>query len=139
MRKRVGAAGSTLAVFVALAALLPGCSPKIVERVSYVHDTTNVVRIDSVRYYQRDSIFVREKGDTIFQYVERIRYRDRFRIDTLVQMREVRDTAFVERKVEKPLSRWQKARIGAFWWLLGGLVLALCWIFRKPLLALLKI
>ena len=139
MRKRVGAAGSILAVFVALAALLPGCSPKIVERVSYVHDTTNVVRIDSVRYYQRDSIFVREKGDTIFQYVERIRYRDRFRIDTLVQMREVRDTAFVERKVEKPLSWWQKARIGAFWWLLGGLVLALCWIFRKPLLALLKI
>lgn len=138
-RKRVGAAGSILAVFVALAALLPGCSPKIVERVSYVHDTTNVVRIDSVRYYQRDSIFVREKGDTIFQYVERIRYRDRFRIDTLVQMREVRDTAFVERKVEKPLSWWQKARIGAFWWLCGALVLALCWIFRKPLLSLLKI
>lgn len=139
MRKRVGAAGSVLAVFVALAALLPGCSPKIVERVSYVHDTTNVVRIDSVRYYQRDSIFVREKGDTIFQYVERIRYRDRFRIDTLVQMREVRDTAFVERKVEKPLSWWQKARIGAFWWLCGALVLALLWIFRKPLLSLLKI
>lgn len=139
MRKRVGAAGSILAVFVALAALLPGCSPKIVERVSYVHDTTNVVRIDSVRYYQRDSIFVREKGDTVFQYVERIRYRDRFRIDTLVQMREVRDTAFVERKVEKPLSWWQKARIGAFWWLCGALVLALLWIFRKPLLSLLKI
>lgn len=139
MRKRVGAAGSILAVFVALAALLPGCSPKIVERVSYVHDTTNVIRIDSVRYYQRDSIFVREKGDTIFQYVERIRYRDRFRIDTLVQMREVRDTAFVERKVEKPLSWWQKARIGAFWWLCGALVLALLWIFRKPLLSLLKI
>ena len=139
MRKRVGAAGSILAVFVALAALLPGCSPKIVERVSYVHDTTNVVRIDSVRYYQRDSIFVREKGDTIFQYVERIRYRDRFRIDTLVQMREVRDTAFVERKVEKPLSWWQKARIGAFWWLCGALVLALLWIFRNPLLSLLKI
>ena len=139
MRKRVGATGSILAVFVALAALLPGCSPKIVERVSYVHDTTNVVRIDSVRYYQRDSIFVREKGDTIFQYVERIRYRDRFRIDTLVQMREVRDTAFVERKVEKPLSWWQKARIGAFWWLCGALALALLWIFRKPLLSLLKI
>lgn len=139
MRKRVGAAGSILAVFVALAALLPGCSPKIIERVSYVHDTTNVVRIDSVRYYQRDSIFVREKGDTIFQYVERIRYRDRFRIDTLVQMREVRDTAFVERKVEKPLSWWQKARIGAFWWLCGALALALLWIFRKPLLSLLKI
>lgn len=139
MRKRVGAAGSILTVFVALAALLPGCSPKIVERVSYVHDTTNVVRIDSVRYYQRDSIFVREKGDTVFQYVERIRYRDRFRIDTLVQMREVRDTAFVERKVEKPLSWWQKARIGAFWWLCGALALALLWIFRKPLLSLLKI
>lgn len=40
--------------------------------------------------------------------------------------------------VEKSLSWWQKARIRAFWWLLGGLILCLAWIFRKPLLAILK-
>lgn len=41
--------------------------------------------------------------------------------------------------VEKSLSWWQNFRIKAFWWLLGGLVLALLWIFRKPIAALLKI
>lgn len=35
--------------------------------------------------------------------------------------------------VEKDLTRWQKAKIGAFWWLLAALVGALAWIFRKPL------
>lgn len=38
--------------------------------------------------------------------------------------------------VEKPLSWWQKFRLGAFWWLVGALVAALLWIFRKPLLRL---
>lgn len=42
-------------------------------------------------------------------------------------------------KVEKPLSWWQKARIRAFWWLLGGLFVCLAWIFRKQLLTLLKL
>jgi len=119
---------------VVLAAFFTACSPKIVEIVTSVHDTTQVVRIDSVRYWQRDSVFIREKGDTVFHYVERIRYRDRFRIDTLVQVRERHDTAFVERKVEKELSVGQKAKIGAFWWLLGALIGALSWIFRKPIL-----
>lgn len=36
-----------------------------------------------------------------------------------------------EVKVEKPLSWWQRFRLGAFWWLLGGLLLAILWIFRK--------
>lgn len=43
----------------------------------------------------------------------------------------------IEREVEKPLSWWQKARIGAFWWLLGGLLAALLWIFRKQIIKLL--
>lgn len=41
-------------------------------------------------------------------------------------------------QVEKPLSPIQKAKIGAFWWLLA-LVLGLgAWTFRKPLLKLIK-
>ena len=39
-----------------------------------------------------------------------------------------------EVKVDKPLSWWQKFRIRAFWWLLGGLILSFGWVFRKPLL-----
>lgn len=123
------------AVIIAVALVAVSCSPRIVERVVYQHDTTQVVRIDSVRYWQKDSVFIREKGDTVFQYVEKVRYRDRFRIDTLIQVRESHDTTFVERKVEKELSVGQKAKIGAFWWLLAGLAACLVWIFRKPLLS----
>lgn len=123
----------TAAVGLCLVLALPSCSPKIVERVVSVHDTTQVVRVDSVRYWQRDSVFIREKGDTVFKYVERICYRDRFHMDTLLQVRECHDTTIVERKVEKELSVGQKAKIGAFWWLLAGLVASLAWIFRKPL------
>ena len=32
---------------------------------------------------------------------------------------------------DKPLTWWQNFRLKAFWWLLGGLILALLWIFRK--------
>ena len=123
------------AVIIAVALVAVSCSPKIVERVVYQHDTTQVVRIDSVRYWQKDSVFIREKGDTVFQYVEKVRYWDRFRIDTLKEVREVHDTTFFERKVEKELSVGQKAKIGAFWWLLAGLAACLVWIFRKPLLS----
>jgi len=126
------------AFVILVAAIAVSCSPKIVEKVVYQHDTTQVVRIDSVRYWQRDSVYIREKGDTVYHYVEKIRYRDRFRIDTLVQVRESHDTTVVERKVEKELSVGQKAKIGAFWWLFAGLAACLGWIFRKPLLALLK-
>jgi len=121
------------AVILAVLILSASCSPKVVERIVYQHDTTQVVRIDSVKYWQKDSVYIREKGDTVFKYVERIRYRDRFRVDTLLQVRERHDTTIVERKVEKELSVAQKAKIRAFWWLLAGLAGALCWIFRKPL------
>lgn len=46
--------------------------------------------------------------------------------------------AVKEVEVEKPLSKWKSFKLGAFWWLLGGLVLSLLWIFRKPILVILK-
>jgi len=41
-------------------------------------------------------------------------------------------------KVEKPLSAWQRFRIGAFWWLLLTAAALSLWTFRKPLRVLLK-
>ena len=124
-----------------LLSALPSCSPKIIERVVYQSDTTVVHHRDSI--FRKDSVYVKEwtKGDTV--YIDRFRdryiYKDRWR-DSI---RVVRDSVAVETikevKVEKPLSWWQKARIKAFRWILGGLLACLAWIFRKPLLALLKL
>ena len=122
-----GAAAVGLCFCVALSS----CSPKIVERVVVQHDTTTVHHRDTT--YRRDSIYIREwaKGDTV--YVDRFRdryvFRDRWRDS--VTVREVHDTTAVQVEVEKPLSWAQKAKIGAFPWVLLALVGALVWIFRK--------
>jgi len=114
------------------------CSPRIIERVTIQRDTTYITRTDSVRFYDRDSIFIREKGDTIYQYVERWRWRDRVRVDTILRTKV--DSFAVERvkevQVEKPLSAWKTAKIGAFWWLVAAVLLLLVWTFRKSLLKL---
>lgn len=50
---------------------------------------------DSV--YQRDSIYIYEKGDTIAKYVEKIKYKWQIRTDTLYRDRWWIDTVFINR------------------------------------------
>lgn len=38
---------------------------------------------------------------------------------------------------EKPLSKWKKFKLASFWWLFGGLILSLLWIFRKQIIKIL--
>lgn len=127
--------------FAILLVMVTSCSPRIIETIRYQRDTTYVqqVKVDSV--YRRDSVFVREKGDTVFIYKERIRDRYVFRHDTLRLVKV--DSVAVERvkevKVEKPLSAWKSAKIGAFWWLFAAVLLLLLWTFRKPILKLLHL
>lgn len=125
-QKKLVAAAAGLCLFA-----LPGCSPKIVERVVVQHDTTTVHHRDTT--YRRDSVYIREwaKGDTVYvdRYRDRYVFRDRWRDS--VTVREVHDTTAVQVEVEKPLSWAQKAKIGAFPWVLLALLGALVWIFRK--------
>ena len=128
----------SITIFPILLLFLPSCSPRIIEKVVSQRDTTVVHHRDSI--FRKDSVYVKEwmKGDTV--YIDRFRdryiYKDRWR-DSI---RVVRDSVAVETikevKVEQPLSWWQKARIGSFWWLLAGLVACLAWIFRKQLFGL---
>ena len=51
----------------------------------------------------------------------------------------VSDTLVVEKiiepeYIERELTWWQKFRQGAFWWLVGGILILLCWNFRKLIL-----
>lgn len=113
---------ATAAFFAAIALMLilNSCSPRLVENVRYQRDTTYIfnAQVDSV--YRLDSVFVREKNDTVYQYVERIRYRYRFTHDT-TYIHKV-DTVYrekpVDAPVEKSLTWWQKLRIN-----LGGFTL----------------
>lgn len=97
---------------IALAILLvTACSPRIVEHVRVQRDTTYIERLQVDSLYIRDSVFIREKGDTVYQYRERIRDRYRFIHDTTFIHRT--DTLKVEKErlVEKQLSRWQSFSI----------------------------
>ena len=124
---------AVIGVLVMLLVSISSCSPRIVERIVVQHDTTTVVKIDSVWQYQRDSVFVKEKGDTVYKYVEHIRYRDRYKVDTLVKVKV--DSVIVDRPVpvEKKLSSGQMIKIGSFWWLVGICAALLIWTFRKKI------
>lgn len=122
-----------IVLLVVMMLTFPSCSPRIIEHIRYQRDTTYIekVQIDSI--YKKDSVFVKEKGDTIFIYKEKVREKYKFVHDTIrmVKVDSVAVEHIKEVKVEKPLSWWQKARMNAFWWLLGGIVICLLWIFRK--------
>ena len=130
-----------LLVFILLCSFqaLPGCSPKIIEKVKTEYVYQNVYHRDTL--ITRDSIYIHEwlKGDTVYieKYKDRYVFRDRWRDS--ISICEVHDTTTVEKKVERELTVGQKMKINSFWWLLIGLVLALGWIFRKPILKLFKI
>lgn len=119
---------------------IQACSPKIVERIDVRHDTTYVhyVQVDSI--FRRDSVIIRERGDTVYYYRERIRDRYKFVHDTLRLVKV--DSVAVERvkevEVEKPLPIGQSLKIRAFWWLFVAALLLGLWAFRKPILAIIK-
>ena len=113
--------------------LLAGCAStrRAVNTYQVQQDSTHssTQRLDSLfrvmmqhdSIYQRDSIYIREKGDTITKYVERIRYqlekrtdtlyRDLLRIDTLIVVRT--DSVTVEKPVyiEKQMKWYDKGFI----------------------------
>lgn len=132
---------SILSVFILLLSFqaLPGCSPKIIEKVKTEYVYQDVHHRDTL--ITRDSIYIREwlKGDTVYieKYKDRYVFRDRWRDS--VSIKEVHDTTTVEKKVERELTAGQKMKINSFWYLLAGLVLSLLWIFRKYWLPILKI
>ena len=143
---RSGASGCAIlfmiAVMVILSLLmLAGCSPRVVEHIVHQHDTTYVghTQIDSI--FRRDSIFVKERGDTVYIYKERIRDQYKLLRDTVTVVRidSVAYAAVKEVKVTQPISEWRQAQIRAFWPLLIALAAALLWIFRRPILRLIGI
>lgn len=129
-----------LIVILLVAIAVTSCSPRVIETIHVQHDTTYIqkVQIDSV--YKRDSIYIKDKGDTVWIYKELWREKYKYLRDTVAVVRV--DSVAVEREkiveVEKPLSKWKSWQLRAFPWLLGLLGIAGLWTFRKPLLKLIK-
>lgn len=113
---------------------LQSCSPRIIEHYSTVRDTTYITQHLRDSIFERDSIYVREKADTVYQYVEKWRTRYLQKTDTIYQA--VHDTTTVTTTIEVPRRKgwWDKTKDYVIWILLGALVFA----YRKQIITLIK-
>lgn len=90
-----------------------------VETIKTEYKTRDSIRIDSI--YQRDSIYVIDRGDTVYTYKDRYLYKYLYlnRIDTVIKT----DSVQIPYLVEKALTRWQKAKIELGGWAFGVLIM----------------
>ena len=66
----------------------------------------NKLQVDSI--YMQDSVYIKEKGDTIYMY--KYKYLNRYKLLTDTMYICKTDTINNVVEVEKPLTRWQKAK-----------------------------
>ena len=120
MKKQI----TILSLFAALL-FFSGCSPRILVH-EVVRDSLIVrTKLDSVYLYEKDSIFVKQKGDTVFFERWSIRYKDKLiekKDTTYINKVEVKEVA-----VPAQLNWWQKWQIRSFWWLFGVVAIVVVW------------
>lgn len=86
-----------------------------VETVRTEYKTRDSIRFDSI--YNRDSIYVLVKGDTVYQYKYKYLYKYQYlnRTDTVIRV----DSVQVPYPVEKQLTRWQSLKMELGGWAFG--------------------
>ena len=112
--------------------LLNSCSPKVIYVPEYhtevVTRTDSVVKIDSV--HVKDSVIIKQAGDTIEIDRWHTEYKDRWRervvVDSFIKV----DSVSVPYPVEKKLSRWQQAKVDwGGWAMLSVVVIVFLFLF----------
>ena len=104
--------------------LLAGC-----KQVQYVpvettsRDTVYRDRVQRDSILRYDSVYIKEKGDTVWMEKYRYLYRDRLVRDTLYIFRT--DSVQVPYPVERKLTPWQRFKVELGGWAAGALSLAL--------------
>mgnify|MGYP003399178859 CR=1 FL=1 len=107
-------------LMLALVLITVGCTRMVYIPVESVKtEYINKMSIDSIYLY--DSVYLKEKGDTIFMEKYKYSYRDRLRVDTVIQKDSIRVPYPVI--VEKKLTWWQRIKLEfADWYLLATLL-----------------
>lgn len=90
-----------------------------VETVRTEYKTRDSIRFDSI--YNRDSIYVLIKGDTVYQYKYKYLYKYQYlnRTDTVIRI----DSIQVPYLVEKQLNRWQSLKMELGGWTFGIIIM----------------
>lgn len=104
-----------------------------VETVKIEYKTRDSIRHDSI--YQRDSIYMLVKGDTVYKYKDRYLYKYLYlnRTDTILKT----DSIQVPYPVEKELTRWQAMKIELGGWAFGVIIafilIIIAWLVYKKI------
>ncbi len=121
----------TLSFFI-LAMLVVSCSTKYVPVESVRVDSVHVERVRRDSVVLRDSVYILQRGDTVFKTKYKYLYRDRVLRDTFYHVK--CDTVTKVVKVEKELSFWQKKKIcfaDAFLYILPFLLLYIIYRIKR--------
>lgn len=118
-----------MCIIVLVLAICSCRSVKYVPVETVKHDSIyiNKVQVDSV--YHRDSIYVVDKGDTVFLYKDRYIYKYKDRTDTLY----VTNTYSIQvpYPVEKELTRWQQFRMDFGGWAIAAVIIIVLIFFGR--------
>jgi hypothetical protein len=112
LREKIRIVWTIILLVIPIVFLLTGCKAKTVlvpvEKVKIEY--RDRLRIDSV--YNRDTVNIYERGDTV--YLQTIKWRERFKFDTVIVVRtdSIPYPVEVVREINK-LTKWQKFRLNA--------------------------
>lgn len=110
--------------------ILGGCRTEYVPLDVVRYDSAMIEKLMRDSVYVRDSVYLKEKGDTIYKYKDRVVYIYRDRVDTIFaeKIREVEVPVMVERK----LTWWERVKLEYAEWIIGVMVaIALIYALRQ--------
>lgn len=110
--------------------LLCGCRTEYVPVESVRYDSVMIEKLMRDSVFVRDSVYLKEKGDTVFKYKDRFVYVYKNRVDTFFaeKIREIEVPVPVERK----LTWWERVKLNYAEWVIAVLVaIALVYALRQ--------
>ena len=126
MKDRIGVIIFFVTLMLVMSIVCSCTTTKTVERVR--RDSVYVYRLKRDSIYQRDSIYIIVKGDTVFKYQYKYSYRDKLVRDTIsiYKTDSIPYKVEVPKYVEKKLSWWQSTLLytGAIAWIVAIIGLA---------------
>lgn len=121
-----------LIVFLTSGICFTSCRSVYVPIETVKHDSIYISKILHDSIYQRDSIYVDRKGDTVLIYKDRYLYKYKNLIDTMYINRT--DSIQVPFPVERELSWWQSVKLQVGEIAIGviiGLIIIIAWLLRR--------
>ena len=112
-----------------LVTILPSCKTvDCIPEVVYRDSIRTEYQHDSIYRYERDSIYIHQKADTVWMEKYITRYKDVLKVERDTVWRDNTQTIVKEVEVEKPIAPFVK---WLAWWGAAALLILLLWVVLK--------